>query len=66
LVDGAPCPSSVATKGYGGGSTKNKALVDRQYSHLTGMDLSEWEIILEELTCMGFIVKQETICKGDD
>jgi hypothetical protein len=32
--------------------------VDRQYSPSTGMDRSEWEIILEELIRMGFLVKQ--------
>jgi hypothetical protein len=29
-----------------------RSFVDRQYSPLTGMTRSEWEIILEELTCM--------------
>jgi hypothetical protein len=36
-----------------------RSLVGRQYSPSTGMDLSEWEIILVELTRMGYIVKQE-------
>jgi hypothetical protein len=34
------------------------SFVDRQYSPSTGMDRSEWEIILEELILMGFLVKQ--------
>jgi hypothetical protein len=36
-----------------------RLFVDRQYSPSTGMGLSEWEIILEELTRMGYIVKKE-------
>jgi hypothetical protein len=43
-----------------------RLFVDRQYSPSTGMDQSEWEIILGELICMGFLVKQEPISKGDD
>jgi hypothetical protein len=39
--------------------------VDRQYSPLTGMDRSEWEIILEQLICMGFLVKQEPVSEGE-
>jgi hypothetical protein len=31
----------------------HRSFVDRQYSSLTGTDLSEWEIILDELTHMG-------------
>jgi hypothetical protein len=82
--DAALSPSSIAPKGHGGGSMKNKAtqilvdapgailpqmrrsFVDRQYSASTGLDRSEWEIILEELICMGFIVKQEPISEGGD
>jgi hypothetical protein len=30
------------------------------------MDRREWEIILEELTRMGYIVKEEPISEGDD
>jgi hypothetical protein len=30
-----------------------RSFVDRQYSPSTGMDQNEWEIILEEYTCMG-------------
>jgi hypothetical protein len=36
-----------------------RSFVDRQYSPSTGMDQSEWEIILEELTRMGYIVKKK-------
>jgi hypothetical protein len=35
-----------------------RLFVDRQYSPSTGMDQSEWEIILEELTSRGYIVKE--------
>jgi hypothetical protein len=35
------------------------SFVDRRYSASTGMGLSEWEVILEEVTCMGYIVKEE-------
>jgi hypothetical protein len=36
-----------------------RSFIDRQYSPSTGMDHSEWEIILKELTLMGYIVKKE-------
>jgi hypothetical protein len=36
-----------------------RSFVDGQYSPSTGMDQSEWEIILEELTRMGYIIKRE-------
>jgi hypothetical protein len=42
------------------------SFIDRQYSPLTGMDQSEWEIILEELICMKLFVKQEPISEGED
>jgi hypothetical protein len=35
-----------------------RSFVDRQYSTSTGMDRSEWENILDELTHMGYIVKK--------
>jgi hypothetical protein len=35
------------------------SFVDRQYSPSIGMDQSEWEITLDELTHMGYIVKKE-------
>jgi hypothetical protein len=34
-----------------------RSFIDRQYSPSTGMDRSKWEVILEELMCMGYIVK---------
>jgi hypothetical protein len=40
--------------------------VDRQYSPSTGADRSEWEIVLEELIRMGFLVKHEPISEGED
>jgi hypothetical protein len=36
-----------------------RSFVDRRYSPLTGMGLSEWEVILDELIHMGYIVKKE-------
>jgi hypothetical protein len=36
-----------------------RSFVDRQYSPSTGMGLSEWEVILDELIRMGYIVKKE-------
>jgi hypothetical protein len=42
-----------------------RSFVDRQYSPSTSMDLSEWEIILDELTPMGYIVKIETDSDGN-
>jgi hypothetical protein len=42
-----------------------RSFVDRQYSPSTGMDRSEWKIILEELTHMGLLVKQEPVSKGE-
>jgi hypothetical protein len=38
----------------------------RQYSPLTGMDRSEWEIILAELTCTSYIVKKEMDSDGGE
>jgi hypothetical protein len=43
-----------------------RSFVDRQYSPSTGMDRSEWEIILGEHIRMGLLVKQEPISKGED
>jgi hypothetical protein len=43
-----------------------RSFIDRQYSPSTGMDWSEWEIILEELIWMRFIVKKEHVSDGDD
>jgi hypothetical protein len=41
------------------------SFVDRQYSPSIGMEWSEWEIILEELTRMGLLVKKEPVSDGD-
>jgi hypothetical protein len=42
-----------------------RTFVDRQYLPSTGMDRSKWEIILEELTRMGYIVKQDRVDETD-
>jgi hypothetical protein len=47
-------------------SHMRRSFVDRQYSPSTGMDLSEWEIILDELTRMGYIVKKEHDSDGNE
>jgi hypothetical protein len=36
-----------------------RSFVDRRYSPSIGMGLSEWEVILDELIHMGYIVKDE-------
>jgi hypothetical protein len=41
-----------------------RSFVDRQYSPLTNMDLSEWEIILD--ICMGYIVMKEPDNDGNE
>jgi hypothetical protein len=43
-----------------------RSFVDRQYSPLIDMDLTEWEIILDELTRMGYIVKKEPDSDGNE
>jgi hypothetical protein len=43
-----------------------RSFIDRQYSPSTEMDLSEWKIILDELTHMGYIVKKESDCDGKE
>jgi hypothetical protein len=43
-----------------------RLFVDRQYSPSTGMNQSEWEIILEELTRMGYIEKKEPETDGGE
>jgi hypothetical protein len=43
-----------------------RSFVDKQYLPSTGMDQSEWKIILEELTHMGYIVKKEPESEDDD
>jgi hypothetical protein len=42
------------------------SFVDRRYSPSTGMDHSEWKIILEELICMEFLVMREPVSEGED
>jgi hypothetical protein len=42
-----------------------RLFIDRQYSPLTGMDRSECEIILKDLTRMGYIVKKEPDSDGE-
>jgi hypothetical protein len=36
-----------------------RSFIDRRYSPSTGMGLSEWEVILDELIRMGYIVKKK-------
>jgi hypothetical protein len=43
-----------------------RLFVDRQYSPSIGMDLCEWEIILDELNRMGYIVKKEPYSDGNE
>jgi hypothetical protein len=43
-----------------------RSFVDRQYSPSTHMDRSEWEIILGELICMGFLVNHEPVSEGEN
>jgi hypothetical protein len=43
-----------------------RSFVDSQYSPSIGMNWSEWEIILGELTCMGLHVKREPISEDED
>jgi hypothetical protein len=47
-------------------SRMRRLFVDRQYSPSTGTDQSEWEIILEELTCMSYIIKREPDSDGGE
>jgi hypothetical protein len=42
-----------------------RSFVDRQYSPSTGMDQMEWEIILDHLIRMGYIVKKEHDSDGN-
>jgi hypothetical protein len=42
-------------------SRMKRSFVEQQYSSSTGMDKKEWEIILEELIIMGYIVKHEVV-----
>jgi hypothetical protein len=43
-----------------------RLFIDRQYSPSTSMDLSEWEIILDERTRIGYIVKKEPDSDGNE
>jgi hypothetical protein len=43
-----------------------RSFVDRRYSPSIGMCLSEWEVILDELTHMGYIVKEEPTSDNDE
>jgi hypothetical protein len=43
-----------------------RSFVDRCYSPSTGMGLSAWEIILDELIHVGYIVKKETDSDHND
>jgi hypothetical protein len=43
-----------------------RSFVERWYSPSTGMDWSEWKIILEQLLIMGLIVKEEVVSETDD
>jgi hypothetical protein len=38
-----------------------RSFIDRRYSPSTGMSLNEWEVILDELIRMGYIVKDNPI-----
>jgi hypothetical protein len=59
--------AQILANAYGAISPQMRcSFVDRQYSPSTGMDRSEWEIILGELIHMGLLVKQEPISKGED
>jgi hypothetical protein len=42
------------------------SFIDRRYSHSIGMGLSEWEVILDELILMGYIVKEEPDSDHDE
>jgi hypothetical protein len=43
-----------------------RSFVDRQYLPSTEMDRSEWEIILEQLTRTGYIIKKEPYSDGGE
>jgi hypothetical protein len=43
-----------------------RSFVQRRYSPSTGMGLSEWEVILDEFTRMGYIVKEEPVSDGGE
>jgi hypothetical protein len=43
-----------------------RSFVQRRYSPSTGMGLSEREVILDEFTRMGYIVKEEPVSDGGE
>jgi hypothetical protein len=43
-----------------------RSFVDRRYSPSAGMGLSEWEVILDELTRMGYNVMEEPASDNDE
>jgi hypothetical protein len=43
-----------------------RSFVERRYSPSISMGLSEWEVILDELTHMGYIVKEEPVSDDDE
>jgi hypothetical protein len=43
-----------------------RLFAEGRYSPSTGMDQSEWEIILEQLIRMDYIVKEEHVSDTDD
>jgi hypothetical protein len=43
-----------------------RPFVNRSYSPLTGMDISEWEMILEQLIIMGYVVKEVPASETDE
>jgi hypothetical protein len=42
-----------------------RSFVERRYLPSTGMDQSEWDVILEQLMCMDYIVKEELVSETD-
>jgi hypothetical protein len=43
-----------------------RSFVERRYLPSTGVEHSEWEIILEQLIHMGYIVKEETVSDDNE
>jgi hypothetical protein len=43
-----------------------RSFLDRRYSPSTGMGLSEWEVILDELIRMGYNVMEEPASDNDE
>jgi hypothetical protein len=57
--------SEVGTSGDHPPHIRNSFL-EKRYSPSTGMDRSEWEIILEQLLVMGLDVKLEVVSDHND